>query len=103
MPFSKNARIEAGHLLRELQEGVTLSMPQSRPMPSICATCHELRVRDEKHNWRIVYRIDTIAILVVAVFPKTTDATPKYNIDNCKRILKAYDAAVKKSGQVARK
>ena len=32
-PFSDNARIEAGFLLRRLQRGDKLSMPQSRPMP----------------------------------------------------------------------
>jgi hypothetical protein len=34
-PFSALARIEAGVLLRRLQRGETLRMPQSRPMPSI--------------------------------------------------------------------
>jgi phage-related protein len=96
-PFSRNARTEAGHLLRELQEGEKLSLPHSRPMPSIGPGCHELRIRDENRNWRVVYRIDSVAILIVAVFPKTTDETPKYDIENCKRILKVYDAAVKKS------
>jgi phage-related protein len=98
-PFSESARIEAGFLLRQVQDGVKPGLPHSRPMPGICSTCHELRIPDENRNWRIVYRIDSIAILVVAVFPKTTQATPKYNIDNCKRILKAYGAAVSKSRQ----
>jgi hypothetical protein len=34
-PVSRRARIEAGYLLRLLQEGVRLKMPKSRPMPSI--------------------------------------------------------------------
>jgi hypothetical protein len=34
-PFSDNARIETGYLLRQLQKGSSLSLPQSRPMPSI--------------------------------------------------------------------
>jgi hypothetical protein len=34
-PFSDAARLEAGFLLRQLQKGVMLSMPHSRPMPSI--------------------------------------------------------------------
>jgi hypothetical protein len=34
-PFSKAARLEAGFLLRQLQRGELLSMPKSRPMPSI--------------------------------------------------------------------
>jgi len=34
-PFSAAARIEAGVLLRRLQEGANLSLPYARPMPSI--------------------------------------------------------------------
>ncbi len=34
-PFSALARIEAGYLLRRLQLGEKLSMPQSRPMATI--------------------------------------------------------------------
>jgi hypothetical protein len=34
-PFTLEARIEAGILLRRLQQGESLGMPQSRPMPSI--------------------------------------------------------------------
>ncbi len=33
-PFSSDARIEAGYLLRQLPKGEKLSMPVSRPMPS---------------------------------------------------------------------
>jgi phage-related protein len=85
--------VEAGTLLRRLQEGETLSLPHSRPMPSIGARCHELRVRDEGHNWRIVYRIDTDAIIIAEVFAKTTSKTPQSVIDNCKRRLRLYDEA----------
>jgi len=35
-PFSTAARIEAGMLLRRLQRGEKLSLPHSRPLPSIC-------------------------------------------------------------------
>ncbi len=38
--------LEADFLLRKLQQGKILSMPQSRPMPSIGAACHELRIVD---------------------------------------------------------
>ena len=47
-PFSAEARLEAGVLLRRLQRGKTLSLPQSRPMPAIGARCHELRIVDEE-------------------------------------------------------
>ena len=57
-PFSQGARLEAGFLLRQLQQGERLGMPQSRPMSSIGVSCHELRIRDAEQNWRIIYRID---------------------------------------------
>ncbi len=57
-PFSKAARVEAGFLLRLLQKGELLSLPRSRPMPSIGSRCHELRVNDRNETWRIIYRID---------------------------------------------
>jgi hypothetical protein len=46
LSFSRAARLEAGFLLRRLQRGELLSMPQSRPMPGIGARCHELRIND---------------------------------------------------------
>jgi len=55
--FSKEARIEAGLLLRRLQMGEILSMPHSRPMPSIGKSCHELRIKDKDKTWRIIYHI----------------------------------------------
>jgi phage-related protein len=91
-PFTADGREEAGTRLREIQEGDSLGMPISRPMPSIGARVHELRIRDEGHNWRIIYRIDPAVILVVAVFAKTTRATPGPVIDQCKARLKRYDA-----------
>ena len=45
-PFSAAARVEAGFLLRTLQAGELLGMPQLRPMPSIGPGCHELRIPD---------------------------------------------------------
>lgn len=89
-PFSPEARIEAGVLLRRLQQGENLGMPHSKPMPSIGAHCHELRIRDEDKNWRIIYRIDDDAILIIEVFNKTTRATPANVIENCKKRLSKY-------------
>ena len=91
-PFSQEARVETGVLLRQLQEGESLELPHSRPMPSIGTHCHELRIRDVDKNWRIVYRIDDDAILIVEVFSKTTRATPKNVIEVCQKRLSTYDA-----------
>ncbi len=94
-PFSKEARIEAGTLLRRLQERELLEPPHSRPMPDIGPRCHELRVRDENRNWRIVYRLDADALVIAEVFCKTTRQTPKHVVDNCQRRLGLYEEAKK--------
>jgi len=92
-PFSPAARIEAGYLLRLLQKGQALAMPHSRPMPVVGARCHELRVREAEGDWRIVYRADSDAIVILAAFSKKTRATPKAVIDACIRRLTEYDRA----------
>jgi len=90
-PMSKEARLEAGDLLRQLQWGETLGMPHSRRMSVIGSRCHELRVQDRDVTWRIMYRIDTTEIVIMEVFPKKTQTTPQSVIDNCKQRLAAYD------------
>lgn len=94
-PFTMEAKREAGYFLGRLQQGEILSMPESRPMPSIGRRCHELRVRDSDHDWRIVYRIDSDAIVILEVFAKTTRETPKAVVDVCKQRLKQYDHATR--------
>jgi len=91
-PFSREARLEAGFLLRLLQKGVLLSLPHSRPMPSIGARCHELRVNDKGQTWRIVYRTDSDAVVILDVFAKKTAQTPKRVIDTCRQRLQEYDS-----------
>ena len=92
-PFSAEARLEAGYLLRLLQKGEKLGMPHSRPIATIGPRCHELRITDENFTWRIVYRIDPDAIVIAEVFEKKDRKTPKLVIVSSKKRLKAYDAA----------
>jgi phage-related protein len=60
-------------------------------MQSIGSRCHELRVRDRFKDWRLVYRIDNDAIIILDVFEKKTNQTPNAIIVACKRRLVAYD------------
>ncbi len=90
--MSREARVEAGYLLRQLQDGVLLSLPHSRPMPSIGNRCHELRIPDKGVTWRIIYRNDPDAIIILEIFAKKTDKTPQKVIDTCKRRLQLYDS-----------
>ena len=89
-PFSADARLEAGFLLRRLQQGDSLSMPHSRPMPGIGRGCHELRVVDRGATWRIVYFVDADAVVILEVFSKKARATPKKVIETCKLRLAVY-------------
>jgi hypothetical protein len=63
-PFSREARLEAGYLLRRLQQGDRLVMPQSRPMP-----------------------------VIGEVLSKKSTATPRSVIEVCKRRFREYDDA----------
>ncbi|OGT76492.1 MAG: transposase [Gammaproteobacteria bacterium RIFCSPLOWO2_12_47_11] len=92
-PFSLAARLEAGYLLRCLQRGEKPGMPHSRPMPPIGARCHELRIIDRNITWRIIYRTDPDAIVIVEIFEKETNQTPKRIINICKERLSDYDNA----------
>jgi phage-related protein len=90
-PMSRAARRETGFLIRLLQDGQLLGLPSSRPMPSIGPRCHELRIQDEAVTWRIVYRIDPTEIVILEVFQKDSQKTPKTVIDICKRRLRRWD------------
>jgi phage-related protein len=92
-PFSALARHTAGHLLRRVQNGEQLAMPHSRPMPVIGRRCHELRVRDGDLTWRIFYRVDADAVVVIDILAKKTEQTPSGTIQVCRARLAEYDRA----------
>lgn len=94
-PSSAAARLEAGSLLRRLQDGEKLGMPHSRPMPSIGRRYHELRIVDAGKTWRVIYRLDPDAIVIADVFQKTTTSTPFRVITDCMRRLALYDHLTK--------
>jgi len=91
--MSTEARREMGFLLRQLQQGENLSLPHSRPMPSIGKACHELRVNDQNKTWRLFYFLDSDAIVILEVDEKKTRQTPKTKIDICQKRLKSYEEA----------
>ena len=93
-PMSEAARIKTGYLLRKLQQGEVLSMPQSRSMGTIGSNCHELRIPDEHVSWRVIYCIHSDAIVVLEIFSKKTGPTPKKIIETCRMRLKNYLDAI---------
>lgn len=80
-------------MLRKLQKGLMIEMPHSRPMPVIGERCHELRVADVDKTWRLIYRIDSDAIVILDVFSKKTRTTPQLMIDRSRKRLREYDDA----------
>jgi len=60
-------------------------------MPTIGRRCHELRIKDRDHEWRIVYRMDSDAVVIAEVFRKTTRVTPSGVVEDCRRRLRMYD------------
>jgi phage-related protein len=91
-PFTSEARLEAGYLLRLLQRGESVGLPRSRPMSSIGPACHELRINDASGAWRIVYKVAKDAIVILEVFSKKTQSTPREVEEACRRRLRQYDA-----------
>ncbi len=72
-------------------------MPDSRPMPTIGPRCNELRITDKatEVSWRIIYRVDRDAIVIVDAFAKKSRATPTAAISRAARRLKRYDEAIR--------
>lgn len=89
-PFGERARIEAGLLLRRLQQGQSLSLPHSRPMPSIGGQCHELRIQDRDQTWRIFYYLGMEAVVILDVLCKKTESTPAQTLETCRKRLLLY-------------
>ncbi len=87
----RGGEIRSGISAARLQQGDRLSMPNSRPMPPIGPRCHELRINDVDQTWRIIYRTDPDAIVILEVFSKKTNQTPKKVIDTCKKRIRDYD------------
>jgi len=59
-------------------------------MPDIGFRCHELRVNDRNKTWRLIYRTDPDAIVILEVFEKKTSQTPPQVVENCRRRLRLY-------------
>lgn len=73
-------------LLRLLQEGEQLGMPQSEQLPNVGRRCGALRVRDAEHNWRIMYRADSDAILWCSMCTRRRHLRYRMKLSNVVRI-----------------
>jgi phage-related protein len=78
-----------GKAILELQRGVVLKMPLSRPMPGVGPGVHELRTKDASGAYCSLYVVKfRKAVYVLHVFEKRTRSTPLHDIQVGKRRLK---------------
>jgi len=81
---------ELGSVLTLLQKGMSVGMPDVRPLPAVGKGVSEIRVSDGSGTYRAFFVVRTEAgILVFHGFKKKTQATPKSEIETAKKRLKA--------------
>ena len=89
LAFPEEVRGDLADAVARLDEGQTLTMPLSRPMPGIGHGVHELRLKDRSGAYRVVYAIVRSGIVyLVHGFKKTTRKTPTRSIEVARRRLK---------------
>src|SRR5882762_10956871 len=79
--FPDDVRRELGKAIFDLQKGQKISMPLSRPMPSVAAGVEELRVKDRTGAYRVFYYLRLAdSVLIFHAFAKKTRTTPTHEI-----------------------
>ena len=87
--FPEDVRREFGKIIFDLQKGEKLSMPLSRPMPSVAAGAEELRVKDRSGAYRVFYYTRLAdSVLIFHAFVKKTQRTPPDEIALARKRLK---------------
>ena len=56
---------EIGEALRDLQKGISIGLPLSRPMPSVATGAYELRVRSATTTVRVFYFVKLANTILV--------------------------------------
>jgi phage-related protein len=80
--FPTAIREDLADAVARLEEGHSLSMPLSRPMPSIGPGAHELRLRDRSGVYRVIYAVVLKSgIYLLHAFKKTSGKTAQRNIE----------------------
>jgi phage-related protein len=78
---SPTIKREIGEALRDVQKGISLGLPLSRPMPTVASGVHELRVRSVTTVVRVFYFAKVAdTIVVFHGFQKKTQKTPTHEI-----------------------
>lgn len=80
--FPEKVKEDIFDTLRDLREGLRLSMPLSRKMVGMGEGVFELRFREISGIYRVIYLIKKMdAIYLVHGFKKKTNKTPRKNIE----------------------
>ena len=84
---------EIGVWLMLIQSGRKLSEPQSKPMKSINKNAFELRIKDKKGIYRVIYVLSIgDKVFIPHAFMKKTQKTPKKEIElSIKRLQELID------------
>jgi len=86
--LEEETRREIGTLLMLLQMGHTLGEPQSKNMKSIHQSAHELRIKDAKGVYRVIYVLSIGSkIFIPHAFTKKTQKKPLKEIELSKKRL----------------
>lgn len=87
--FPEDVRGDLADAIARLEEGHMLSMPLSRPMPSIGKGVHELRFKDRSGIYRVIYFLAGKGMIhLLHAFSKKTQQTPAQNIELARKRLR---------------
>lgn len=87
--FPDDVRGDLADALARLEEGHVLSMPLSRPMPSIGNGVHELRFRDRSGIYRVIYFLAGAGVIhLLHAFEKKSQQTLLQNVEVAKKRLR---------------
>jgi phage-related protein len=79
--FPEDARRKTGKAIRDLQRGLVVQMPLSRPMPSVGVGVAEIRAREPTGIYRTFYYLKSKrGVIVFHAFVKKTQKTPQHEI-----------------------
>ena len=87
--FPRDVRRELGKAIFDVQNGAALTMPLSRPMPSVAPGVEELRIRDRSGIYRVFYYARAQqGLLVFHAFVKKSRTTPQHELEMGRKRLK---------------
>jgi phage-related protein len=87
--WPEEVREDLADAMARLERGQVLSMPLSRPMPSVGPGVHELRFRDRSGIYRVIYVfMSGSGIWLIHAFKKGTQKTSPHDIMVAKERLR---------------